>query len=150
MGTTPCEYKFSTPGGRSIGSKGVSIFGNGNTRSGKGGDKENTIVLEVSPATADGGRQNFAMLAQLATGMDKGAGGHGEALEMCDLSAQQRTSGANSRRTKRRKNRQEVGENAQAIKGIQRALAERDVNNIVEAADNDMGIQRTPSDAADF
>ena len=57
---------------------------------------------------------------------------------------------ADSRRNKRRKNRQENSETVRAIKGIQNALAEKDVNNIIEVTNKDLFIQRTPDNAADF
>ena len=85
MSVTPCEYKFSTPGGRSIDSKGVNIFSHGNNN----GDKENNMITtDTSPMTLDGGKQNFAMLAHLATNSEKdGANVSNELLEMSDLTA---------------------------------------------------------------
>ena len=84
MSVTPCEYKFSTPGGRSIDSKGVNIFSHGNTN----GGKENNIVLDTSPMTQDGAKQNFAMLAHMAINSEKGGMNiSDELLEMSDLTA---------------------------------------------------------------
>lgn len=100
-GTTPCEFKFSTPGGRSIGSKGASIFAN--VVLGKGDKENNNMCADSSPSTADGGRNNFGMVAQMATTnlpiiKEKRADG---TLEMADLT-HRTPSGTDSRRSKRR------------------------------------------------
>ena len=125
---TPCKYKFSTPGGSSIEGKGVNIFSHGNTN----GGKENNIVLDTSPMTQDGAKQNFAMLAHLAINSEKGGMNiSDELIEMSDLTAQNRGSNSNSRRNKRRKNQVQNYDNAQENYGVQRGLAERDSNVMI-------------------